>query len=447
MTRTTLGAFGFALVMLGGEVSVLAQQTADLSRPYQGLFGRRAQAPSPQTLDITAVLVEAYDDDVYGDMASLNPLVPRMDGYYTMLQADANYGWQVPRRQFGASAGSVFRYYHGHDLKHVDVTNFNAAVGGSTQFTERTSFFVNQTMAYSPSYLYRLFPGVDQLGPGDVDPSAPDYRVNDTASYAFTTVGRLTHKVSPRGTLSATADYSYINYTGDNPEQLQRDARTFGIHGQFARNLTRNTVARIGYRYRDGDLGIGLTAPTVEHGVDVGVDYIRPLSATRRALIGFSFGSSAVSVPESPVEAVSAQQVYRAVGNVSLGYQFGRTWQTKATYRRGLDYIAELNQPVFSDGVTAVLEGLFTPRLDLLVSAGYSSGESAFFANTSTFATYTTHVRSRYALTPSWALQLEYMYYYYDFTGRLTLPIGMPSNMERSGIRAGVTFWIPALRR
>ena len=123
--------------------------------------------------------------------------------------------------------------------------------------------------------------------------------------------------------------------------------------------------------------GLGVTAPTVEHGIDVGMEYVRPLSAIRKATFGFALGTSAVSIPSSTL-AVASGQVYRATGSATFGYQFSRAWQTKASYRRGLDYVPELAQPVFTDGVTGMLEGLFNDRLDFAASVSYSSGEPAY---------------------------------------------------------------------
>jgi hypothetical protein len=444
VTNRFIAAAALVACVLGSDKPAFAQ-TIETSRPFVGLFGRKAEPQTVHSLDLSAVIVEAYDDDVLAETTGgTNPLFAPTSGYYTMFQGNANYSWQRARNQFGATAASVLRYYHNHDLKHMDVTNFTAGAGYSSQFTERIALFLNQTVSYSPSVLYRLFPEVDQPGPGDVPSPGSDYQVSDSESYYYSTAARLTHKVSRRGALSVDMLYSYTNYVREIA--TQRDARTIDVHGQFARNLSRNSVARFGYRYRNGEVGFGVTAPAVEHGIDVGIDYARPLSATRRALFGFSFGTSAVGVPETLVEQLASREVYRMTGNVMFGYQFGRSWQAKATYRRGLDYIPELSQPVFSDGVTTVLEGLLTPRLDLLSTVGYSNGESAFVQTAATFLTYTANVRLRYGLTRLWALQVEGLYYYYDFSGRI-LPLGVPPTMERTGIRGGLTMWIPALRR
>jgi len=46
-----------------------------------------------------------------------------------------------------------------------------------------------------------------------------------------------------------------------------------------------------------------------------------------------------------------------------------------------------------------------------------------------------------------WAASLDYLYYYYDFRGTLLLHAGVPSALERNGVRAGLTLWMPVIRK
>jgi hypothetical protein len=176
------------------------------------------------------------------------------------------------------------------------------------------------------------------------------------------------------------------------------------------------------------------------------MDFVKPLSATRRAIFGFSVGSSAVDVPQGAGAAISGR-IYRAVVDAAVGYQFGRTWETRATYRRGVEYSADLVEPVFTDGFNSTLEGLLTSRLDLYAAAAYTSGESALYRNTSTFSSYTGSVRLRYGLTQKTAVYAEYVYYFYDFRRRTQRPPGLPPVLDRNGVRLGLTLWVPAFSR
>jgi hypothetical protein len=55
--------------------------------------------------------------------------------------------------------------------------------------------------------------------------------------------------------------------------------------------------------------------------------------------------------------------------------------------------------------------------------------------------------RLRYRLTGNVAVYVQYLYYFYDFHGNTAVIPGLASSLERNGVRAGLTLWVPALRR
>jgi len=415
-------------------------------RPYRGVFGGGHDLAARHTLDFSMQFDEAYDDNVFADSGvQPTPGSQQDSGYYTNLVANGSYAWKGTRAQIAANAASTLRHYEG--IQGIRVIGTTAGLGLSALMTSRTRLFVNQSAAYSPSYLFGLFPTVEPPAPGDQPPASADYRTDVSESYSYGTSLSLTHGLSVRNSVSAYLDYTYTDVVR---ETLSRhDASAYGVRGEFSRNLMRRTAMRLGYRYRRGDVGYGVsqtTRPTVENGLDFGLDYTKVLSASRQALFGFSLGTSAVDLPEGSDLLVHGR-LYRAVGGATFGYQFGRSWQARMVYRRGLDYVAELSQPVFSDSVSAAVDGFLTDRWTVTVSGGYSSGESAVLSNSSTFDTYTGTVKIRYAVSRMWAANVDYVYYYYDFRGGLRLPPGVPPTLERNGLRAGLTMWMPAFRK
>jgi hypothetical protein len=223
------------------------------------------------------------------------------------------------------------------------------------------------------------------------------------------------------------------------------------VRTEYSRNFSRNSAFKVAYRFQRGDVGQTGFGKSNEHGFDAGVTTSHPLSATRRATFSFSLGSSAAGVPDNLVTGIvdtHLSTVYRVSADVTAGYQFNRTWQTTASYRRGLDYVPSLTAPVFADSVSALLSGLFTSRVDFALNGGYSNGKSAL-RSASTYVTYTGDVRLRYALTRHWAVFTEYLYYFYDFSEAsvLLLPPGTSPRLQRNGVRAGLTLWAPVLGR
>jgi len=425
-----------------GAVAALAQS----QRPYKGLFGGPVKASAALTheLNVTLSAAEAYDDNLLAARGGgITPTAAIVGGFYSMFLADAAYSWQGSRVQFGATGGTAIRYYNESDAVEVGYTT---GVGFSAELGRHSSFSANQTIAYSPSYLYGLFPSVTTAAPGDAIPVAPDYAVNDSSSYAYGTSVSISHGVTRRGTISGSFDYQHTDFLEER--ENRRDLSSYGARLQFSHGMSRNASLRIGYQYRAGDFGYAVadSGKTTEHGIDIGVEYVRPLSATRHMTFSFGLGPSATDSPALPTLGIPSDTQYGVRGDLAFAYQFNRTWETRASYDRGLQYVPELASAVNTDGVSAALTGLFTSTMDFSAGVGYSSGAPAGLRNSSTFDTYTASARVRQAITSTLALYAEYLYYFYDF-GTTALPLGVPSSMERNGVRVGLTLWVRATGR
>jgi hypothetical protein len=399
-------------------------------------------------LNLNVTFLEAYDDDVTDAGPGIGSNISQLSGYYSMLSAGADYAWQGRKTQVGITGSSALRYYD--DLQAVKLAGSSVGAGFSTNLTQRTKWSLNQTLAYSPSYFYGLFPATTPPEVGDLPSTAdPNYTLNSQASYSYGTSTTVSHGFSQRGALAFTGDFGYTDFVQFVADR--RNLRTFGARAEYSRNFSRHSAVRLAYRFRRGDLGLAGFGLTNEHGVDVGITSSRPLSATRRATFSFSLGSSALEMPDSLVTGTQdgrLSTVYRVAADMSAGYEFNRTWVARATYRRGLDYVPSLTVPVFGDSISASLEGLFTRRADFNLSGAYSNGKSAL-RGLSTYSTYTGDVRLRYAFSRHWAVFTEYLYYFYDFTGAsiLLLPPGTSPGLERNGVRVGLTLWAPVVGR
>jgi hypothetical protein len=426
-------------------------QAPGSERSPGGLFGGEdARRRVSHKLDFSLSLVEANDSDVPAELFRIGPADTMLGGYSTMFMGTGEYRWKGSHVEVGATGASVVRRYN--QLQDVRVVSHTAGVGLSARLGGRTTLLANQTAAYSPSYLYGLFPSDAVSTPGHTVPAAPDYAIGDSESYFYGTTLTLTHGLTVRNRLSATGEFQYTDYLHE--VGTRHDLNSRGIRGEFSRNLARSTAAGIGYRYRTGKFGYVAeateTEPGVsatEHRVDVGLEYLRPLSAIRQMVFEVSVGSSIMNTPVPTDAAVGAGRFYRLSSDVAVTWQFTNSWQARGTFRRGLEYVAQLSEPVFVDGLSGELGGFITPRIDVAGSARYSSGASAFNRSALTFDTYGADLRIRYGLTRSLAVYGQYLYYYYDFQRNTQLPTGIPLGLERNGIRVGLTLWVPVLRR
>jgi hypothetical protein len=351
--------------------------------------------------------------------------------------------------QVGINASSSFRYYS--DFDRVSNTSSGIGAGFAAALPGGTRWLLNQTVGYSPSYLYALFPGAPGDGPGELPAAtAPDYAVNDVASFSYSTSTTFSRRMTERGSLAVGGTVNMTNFVRQVPGR--ENMQSYTAHAEFSRGLQRNSSTKLAYRVQGGDSGFAAGASAVEHFVEIGLETSRPLSATRRATFSVSLGPSTVMIPAESLgtgaadDNTRARRLYRVAGSAALGYQFGRTWQARASYNRGMEYLPGVQAPVLTGGVSATLDGLLSRRLDLNASGGYAAGSSALRSR-STYSTYTGDVRLRYALSRSWAAYVQYLYYFYDFRGTNQLVTGLPPRLERNGARVGLTLWLPVVKR
>ena len=432
-----------AVALLSAAAEALAQDVAP--PPPQGLFGGiRPDARPTKRADVTLSLVQGYDEDVPQVLLpTLDPSSLQSGGFSTILATDFSFASRSSRVDVGVNAGSVVRYYAEPD--ETRILGHNAGVGVSMRLPSRTTLFANQSAAFTPTYLSGLFATPSNIEPGDPGITAPDLALSEFESYTHSTTVTMAHHVTARATLTGIGEYHYIDRLREHA--LWQDVSDYALRGRYDHNVTQNTALNAQLRYRSGFFGYVATGLTTEVGIDIGMNYSRAISATRHTSYRFNVGVSGADVPESATGVSGFQRQYFFTGDVSFDTQLSRTWEARAYVRRGLEYISDLPEPVFSDGVSVEAEGLLSRRVDVSLIAAYSTGQSLLDPNSLQFDTYTGDVRIRFALTRSLAIFAKYLYYYYEFRGRAQLLIGMPPGLERNGARVGLTLWVPALRK
>ena len=226
------------------------------------------------------------------------------------------------------------------------------------------------------------------------------------------------------------------------------DISSYSLSGEYSRNTARNLAWSTELRYRSGQFGYRAAGTTTELALRGGVDYKRPLSATRQMTMAVHAGVSGADYPAASIGVIGLQRKYRTIVDGSVSYPFNQAWTATGSLRRGLEYESDLPTPVVTNGATVSLSGLLTARIDVVFSGGYATGESIVNRDTLFFNTYTGDATIRYAVSRTVAVSGEYLYYFYDIqNGALLLPPGTPPGLKRHGVRAGLTLLMPALRR
>lgn len=430
-----------------------AQATAPPVRS-DGVFGRDTSNPNGrQKVDLTVSTTGGFDRDSGPPIGAAALAVGQeAPGYSSLLETGGGYAYLGRRLQVRANGGSAQRYLRPFD--NVLSSSFGVVSGtGALGFTLRirkTTLAANQTAIYSTAPLFGLVaPIVGGYGvtPGLAPPVAPAYAIDRLEARSYGTAVAINHDFTNRTAVSGIVDWQRTDTSG--PTAPRQTLNMYASRGQLTRKVSPRTVATAGYVLRTGDLDYRVVTSAGrslgERGVQVGFDHRRPMSGRHLMTVGAQLGASKLRAPQQVEGVVGAERRYGELwGQLTVGFEFGRTWRTQTAYRSGIDYVAGLSQPVHTDTISANVTGLLTRRLDVLGSAASSTGSSALNLKNAVFDTYSGDVRLRFAIARTVATYVEGLYYIYDSRGSQPLVPGLPPRLARTSVRVGVVLRVPA---
>lgn len=456
-------AFGLApvlLILVGSPLQGQEEPIGDSSpRVYRGLFGGvSGRSDRPQSLDFNASLFGGYDDDIFARGSAPRGRDRRLGGGMAGLQASLGYRKQYPTYAFTASASTAGRWVTA--TGDVVPTYHGANVGYSQNLSPRTIFGLSQRMAYRPFFNFVPLPGASTIGPsldeleGDdiIEPIVADDVSNVTDDFtiapsreAITYAGglHLGHTLSERSGLSFGAGYSVTSF--GTAEYRDLSSARYRAALRYSRRLTQYASLRLGYGYRTSRLRNGIRNDN--HDIDVGVSYGRPFTFGRgRTTFSVTTGSTMLVRDRLDIEGPTGSRlVFRAIGTARLRHDFVGPWQGQVAYVRSVRFIDGFSDPLFtSDRVIASLGGLLNRRTDVQFQAGYVLG--GFGSARRAYNTTLASARIRTGLTRHMGLFAQYFYYQYDFQESISSALVVPPALERQGVRAGLTVWLPLLR-
>jgi opacity protein-like surface antigen len=221
--------------------------------------------------------------------------------------------------------------------------------------------------------------------------------------------------------------------------------------GRFGYRLTSRASLRLGYHYRRSTSPFYFGGqPIVGHDLDVGIDYNRALSLSRKTTVGFTTGTSIYRSFSPNGNPSGADYIYKThylvTGTAYLNRQMGRSWTGRLSYQRGLQFVQGFGNPFFVDSVSASLGGFAGAKSRLNFLASYSNGQVGMAIADQNYKSYQGTADYQFALNRLVALSADYTYYHYDFAQTVALPSGMSRGLNRQSIRVGLNFWLPLLR-
>lgn len=450
ISRGALGVLTLAVMLApGSHASAQSGQQdtqSESTRPFRGLFRSGSSPTSDRSLIVSGSIYGGWDSSVLADQPG-TPVDTRGDSTEGTLGGGTLgvvFNKRGRRADFGVTADTSTRWYP--QQQELTSGAYNAGVGASIALSRRTQLRLNQNVGYQPFYQLSLFPGLgDPILGGTPVPSNLDYVVNRSSGWIYDSAVNLDRQLSRRANLSlfyrrSASDFEATDGTG--PPAFDVNYQFGGF--RFTRDIARGIALRIGYGYTKGNFsntadGVDDTAES--HGIDLGVNYARQLSFSRRTTFSFSTGSTLFEV--------DGNRNFTIVGDAALRHQFGRNWLSTIAYNRGVGFITNFSGPVLSDNVSARLDGLLGQRVMISFQGGLSAGQVGYGGNEaeealSDFKTYTGTATMEYAFTANLASFVQYAYFYYDFPRGEQLPVG--GEFNRNSIRVGLSVSVPLLR-
>jgi len=418
-----------------------------------GLFGG-TRPESGRRRDVVTMILDVNQTANPASQSALSSELPesqvRLPGSFTTMSATADYQRVRRQAQFAFSGYDSFRY--DPSLQRVDQVTRGASLLATVDLPKRGILHVDQTAAFSPSYLYRLFPVVDAPPAGQNQPTT-DYRVDTIDSRSYDTRATLTFG-SVRGTrIEGRGDYSRTSF--EQSAQLRPDTRTASAELALLRALSRRTGLTFEYRLRNSEFGAG--GATQEQTAAFGGEYTPRIWGGRATIRGRVAPSLlTVTAPAGAVggsagnsdDPEATPRSRRSAFQTELSFAYGaRRWRLSSIYRRSLEHLGGVRGPLLSDGASLEFTRLITRRIDVSMRGSYAEGVSVVPSTSSDLRTYTGNVRVRYAVSRSTAVYSEYQTYHYDVHGQAQLAPQLGPAYDQRYFRAGIVLFAQPFRR
>jgi hypothetical protein len=398
--------------------------------PFDGLFGRTPARTGNEftAIDFRSAFAGQYDDALLIDESLPEDEVPR-SGATSGVNTGLVFERQSDRLLFRGQAGATYQEYYRKPV--FGATSYDA--GLQFRAEPATRFHLLGQGGFYRSPFFRMVPGVPAFGSAAITPSDPS-SVRLIRNQSYDVSGGFVSQYSKRSSLTFTATQRETRYADTEPNTFS----LVGMEARWRRQMTRSFAVHAAYgreRHRHSSMADDLFLYEL---VDIGVDFNRQLSVSRRTSLALSTDTSAIKRPLTG-------RRYRLNGDATLTTHFGRTWRASAGVRRHTEFLPGFFEPLFSDGVTGMVGGMFSKRAGWMTTI--SAGKGRFgFDNDGRYATGHTLSRLNVAITRRLGLFAEYSIYYHKLPPTPTAFV-MPDQLSRQSFAVGFNTWIPILNK
>ena len=399
--------------------------------PFGGLFGRTPEriGKNYRVFDLRTSSTVQYEDAVFDDE------VPRGSRVESGAVGGVNFGGLFEQRSTRVNArlrssGTYQQYLHS---PYVGGTTVNSGATLNVRVASRLALDGSVDHLYTPYFqFYRLHPTVSSAGVL-VPPSSP-YIATVVESHTYDVTGGFTSFYAKHSTLSA----SFTRRESRFRRFPDGNVSVTGARGLWSRQINRDFRGRLGYGREHIRLARLPDGEYIHEFIDVGVDFERVLSLTRRTTFGFTTETSMVRKP-------GTGRHYRLNGRALLSTWLHRTWLGSVTFNRTTDFLPGYAEPLFSDNVGIAVTGLFSRRIEFIstVAAGrgvFGTDKSVLDGRHFTLGNATTQLN--FAFTRHLGVFGQHAFYYYQMPPG-TSSVAPVDQVSRQTFIVGITAWIP----
>jgi hypothetical protein len=383
----------------------------------------------------TGLLVEQMERGVnFGNVSFL-----QTEDEFSFFAGGISYVDYTDRHDFSASLQSFARNY----LDFATVSSHQGSAALTLRLGRRTELTGFGNAAYQPWGAVVYSPALTDPAFGQVVAPTRQIPVLNGSYRTYTTGVSVSERVTRRSMVTASYTHDIANFSG-----LAGDYQNQQASIRYSHLVTRNLGWHAGYIYGEARFSEQPTAYR-GRGFDVGLDYNRSFSLTRRTQFGFTTGVAAVdSNVVVPVGFEGTE--YRATGAAWLNREIGRTWDAVVSYHRNVAFFESLRAPYLYDGVSVGVGGLISRRVSVHSSAGATYGDVGLVTGSRESNHFVTGVAdatlvialSRYA-----AIATQYAFYVYSLDDPNAFWTSYAPDMTRHVVLVSLRAWAPIVER
>jgi hypothetical protein len=419
------------MILRVGVAVLLVLPTAAFAQgdpgPFGGLFGR---TPERVGRDYTIFEVRTGTTGHYQDELGNDRRAGIESGAMAGLMGSAAF--DHGSRGLTTHVRSLASYQqHLTTASGVGGTTIQNAGGVRYRVATRLTLEANGMQLYTPFFNFHptFSPAAN---PGIFVPGAP-YVATVVESHHYEVSGGFLANYAKHSALSGAIVRRETRFT----QHPAGDLTTNGVQGKWARRLNRDFSLHIGYGRERIHERINPDVQYLHELIDLGVDFLKTLSTSRRTTFSFTTQTSVLKRPMMPRQ-------YRLNGSAGVTRWFQRTWGIGIQAQRTTDFLPGYLEPLYSDALTATLNGVFSQRVQLIVYAAGGRSEYAFEQGMAKFTTGYATTQVNFGLTRHLGLFGQHAFYHYRAPAGVS-PVAPSNRLSRQTFTVGLTAWVPII--